>query len=93
MIRSAFSDCTVLTIAHRLHTVLDADKIMVLDKGILMEFDSAENLLKADDTVSFECNVDLTKRDSASTTEDGVRWHNRGVFKELYNKHVLSRQV
>lgn len=32
-IRSSFQDCTTLTIAHRLHTVLSSDRIMVLNRG------------------------------------------------------------
>ncbi|CAG8523564.1 1809_t:CDS:10, partial [Dentiscutata erythropus] len=45
MIRTEFADCTVLCIAHRLHTVIDYDKILVIDRGNVVEFDSPYNLI------------------------------------------------
>ncbi|XP_052753783.1 probable multidrug resistance-associated protein lethal(2)03659 [Galleria mellonella] len=45
-IRQHFRECTVLTIAHRLNTVIDSDKILVLDAGRLMEFDHPHILLQ-----------------------------------------------
>jgi ATP-binding cassette, subfamily C (CFTR/MRP), member 1 len=45
-IRSEFADCTILTIAHRLNSVMDSDKILVLAGGSLKEFDRPQELLK-----------------------------------------------
>uniref|UniRef100_A0A3Q3FJ42 Multidrug resistance-associated protein 1 n=1 Tax=Labrus bergylta TaxID=56723 RepID=A0A3Q3FJ42_9LABR len=39
-IRSQFEDCTVLTIAHRLNTIMDYNRVLVLEKGEMAEFDS-----------------------------------------------------
>lgn len=48
-IRNKFQSCTVLTIAHRLNTVMNSDKILVMDDGTAVEFDSPFNLLKNPD--------------------------------------------
>ena len=45
-IRSAFTHCTILTIAHRLHTIADSDIILVLDAGRVGEYGPPEELLR-----------------------------------------------
>eukprot|EP00756_Hemistasia_phaeocysticola_P019053 Hpha_TRINITY_DN15635_c2_g3::TRINITY_DN15635_c2_g3_i1::g.101879::m.101879/K05665/ABCC1; ATP-binding cassette, subfamily C (CFTR/MRP), member 1 len=44
-VAEAFRDCTVLTIAHRLETVMNYDKVMVLGDGRVLEYDTPMNLL------------------------------------------------
>lgn len=44
-LRNDFIHCTILTIAHRLETIMDYDKILVLENGHLVEFDSPLTLL------------------------------------------------
>lgn len=45
-IRNKFRSCTVLTIAHRLNTIMDSDKVLVMDSGTMVEFDHPYILLK-----------------------------------------------
>ncbi|CAF4062922.1 unnamed protein product, partial [Adineta steineri] len=44
-IREQFKECTVLTVAHRLRTVIDSDRILLLGNGKVLEFDSPASLL------------------------------------------------
>ncbi|KAL0086848.1 P-loop containing nucleoside triphosphate hydrolase protein [Phycomyces blakesleeanus] len=44
-IATEFADCTILCIAHRLHTVIEYDRILVLDQGNIAEFDSPLQLI------------------------------------------------
>ncbi|KAB0797835.1 hypothetical protein PPYR_09004 [Photinus pyralis] len=45
-IRNQFSQCTVITIAHRLNTIMDSDQILVMDSGTLVEFGHPHTLLQ-----------------------------------------------
>jgi ATP-binding cassette, subfamily C (CFTR/MRP), member 1 len=46
VIREEFRDCTVLTVAHRINTIIDLDLIVVMDEGRIVETGKAEELLK-----------------------------------------------
>ncbi|KFQ38458.1 Canalicular multispecific organic anion transporter 2, partial [Mesitornis unicolor] len=46
-IRTQFEDCTVLTIAHRLNTIMDYTRVLVLDKGTVAEFDTPASLIES----------------------------------------------
>ena len=52
-IRKEFADCTVLTIAHRLNTIMDSSRVLVLDAGKIAEFDSPQALLRNDQSVFY----------------------------------------
>ncbi|XP_031720536.1 multidrug resistance-associated protein 1 isoform X1 [Anarrhichthys ocellatus] len=44
-IRTQFADCTVLTVAHRLNTIMDYTRVIVMDRGQISEMDSPANLI------------------------------------------------
>lgn len=47
-------DSTIITIAHRIKTIMGYDRILVLEKGKLMEFDTPENLIKDENSLFFK---------------------------------------
>lgn len=53
-IRKEFKDRTILTIAHRIKTVMDSDKILVLEKGRVQEFESPRTLLTRKESLFYQ---------------------------------------
>jgi ABC-type multidrug transport system fused ATPase/permease subunit len=53
-IRESFADCTILTVAHRLSTIMDYDRVAVLERGRLRDFDTPANLLRNEQSGLFD---------------------------------------
>ncbi|CAL9697328.1 unnamed protein product [Knipowitschia caucasica] len=51
VVMTAFSDRTVVTIAHRVHTILNADLVIVMKRGIILEHDKPQVLLEQEESV------------------------------------------
>ncbi|XP_022610020.1 ATP-binding cassette sub-family C member 8 [Seriola dumerili] len=51
VVMTAFADRTVVTIAHRVHTILNADLVIVMKRGIILEYDRPQALLDTEDSV------------------------------------------
>ena len=66
-IRTNFKASTTITIAHRLHTILDSDLVLVLDDGNVLEFDAPKVLL-AKDGSAFKALVDSAKLKHSSSS-------------------------
>lgn len=53
-IRDKFADCSVLTVAHRLHTIMDSDRVLVMDAGKAVEFSAPHELLQIKNGIFYE---------------------------------------
>uniref|UniRef100_A0A8C3DGF8 Multidrug resistance-associated protein 4 n=1 Tax=Corvus moneduloides TaxID=1196302 RepID=A0A8C3DGF8_CORMO len=73
-IRETFAHCTVLTIAHRLNTIIDSDRIMVLDAGRLKEYGEPYILLQEQDSLFYKMVQQVGKTEAASLIETAKRY-------------------
>ncbi|CAI9178861.1 unnamed protein product [Rangifer tarandus platyrhynchus] len=68
-IHEKFSQCTVLTITHRLSTIIDTDGIIVLDSGTGKEFWKSYTLLQNENSLFYKMVQQLGEAEAAALTE------------------------
>ncbi|XP_017143939.1 probable multidrug resistance-associated protein lethal(2)03659 [Drosophila miranda] len=83
-IQTKFEHCTVLTIAHRLHTVMDNDRVLVMDVGRVVELGHPHELLQ-------HRNGHLYR--FVEKTGVGTAQHLRHLAEQSYRKRVLGRRA
>ena len=83
-IRSHFSDCSVLTIAHRIETIIDSDRIVILDKGRIVAADVPHLMLRDENSY-------LSKL--VSQLEPDTQCHLRDVAEKAFSYFNLSSNI
>uniref|UniRef100_A0A2C9GW86 Uncharacterized protein n=1 Tax=Anopheles farauti TaxID=69004 RepID=A0A2C9GW86_9DIPT len=85
-IRDKFKHCTVLTVAHRLHTVMDSDRILVMDAGVAREFDTPHILLQQDGSIL----KDMVDATGPSESESLKRIAAEAYERMDPNRHLMN---
>ncbi|RDX64140.1 ABC transporter C family member 2, partial [Mucuna pruriens] len=88
-IREEFKSCTMLIIAHRLNTIIDCDRILLLDGGKVLEYDTPEELLSNEGS-SFSKMVQSTGAANAQYLRSLALGGDKSEREE--NKHLDGRR-
>ncbi|XP_046426197.1 ATP-binding cassette sub-family C member 4-like isoform X1 [Neodiprion fabricii] len=95
-IRQRFTDCTILTIAHRINTIMDSDRVLVMAEGRIVEFGHPYSLLKNHQDGPFS---EMVKQTGSSTSkkliaiaESAYKLTNSGLEENLNDTLVTNNQ-
>ncbi|XP_040123204.1 multidrug resistance-associated protein 4-like [Oryx dammah] len=76
-IHEKFAQCTVVTITHRLSTIIDSDKIMVLDSGTVKEYNPPHDLLQNSKSLFYKMVQQLGEAEATALTERAKQAHTK----------------
>ncbi|XP_027391375.1 LOW QUALITY PROTEIN: multidrug resistance-associated protein 4-like [Bos indicus x Bos taurus] len=76
-IHEKFAQCTVVTITHRLSTIIDSDKIMVLDSGTVKEYSPPHDLLQNSKSLFYKMVQQLGEAEATALTERAKQAHTK----------------
>uniref|UniRef100_A0A8C8M172 Multidrug resistance-associated protein 4 n=1 Tax=Oncorhynchus tshawytscha TaxID=74940 RepID=A0A8C8M172_ONCTS len=88
-IRDKFRECTVLTIAHRLNTIIDSDRILVLGAGMIQEFDEPYVLLQNQESALYRTVQQMGKAEAASLLESAKQVNTDTASQPTLHFHTL----
>lgn len=78
---------TVLTIAHRLHTIIDYDRVLVLDHGRLVQFDTPHSLIQSKEGVFYELYSSLNADARIDLAKQAEKTYKNNQRKKLENNN------
>ena len=85
-IRSVFKDTTTITVAHRLNTIIDSDKVLVMDSGEIKEFDTPYNLVRIPSSL-FNSMVSATGHQNSRILRNAAK---KSSFAKLSSQNLRS---